>query len=85
MFRDDLPMKFSVDAAAYQMLLDNLDRDLRFSIEVENGTNLEDITNYDEVVIQMHSRPHTLPSTHTSIQPPIQPVVAQPSLGRNYP
>jgi hypothetical protein len=31
------------------MLIDNIDRDLKFAIEVEGGLMREDIVNYDEV------------------------------------
>ncbi|KAL0460774.1 UNVERIFIED_CONTAM: DNA polymerase epsilon catalytic subunit A [Sesamum latifolium] len=48
-FRSDLPTSFKLDPAAYQQLLDNLDRDLQYAIRVEGKMDLESVTNYDEV------------------------------------
>ncbi|KAK9830879.1 hypothetical protein WJX81_001263 [Elliptochloris bilobata] len=48
-FRSDLPTRFKVKPAAYQKLLDSLDDDLRYAIEVENKQRREDIENYEEV------------------------------------
>jgi len=35
--------------SAFQSLIDNIDRDLTFAIEVEDGKDRNDVTNYDEV------------------------------------
>lgn len=48
-FRYDIPTHFNVDTSAVDELLAQLDDALKFTITVENGKNLEDITNYDEV------------------------------------
>jgi DNA polymerase epsilon subunit 1 len=48
-FRSDLPCKFNVDPKSYQMLIDNIDRALTFSVEVEYGIERSEIANYDEV------------------------------------
>lgn len=48
-FRSDLPEKFRLVPSALQSLIDNVDRDLTFAIEVENGVQRDTISNYDEV------------------------------------
>ncbi|KAK9798895.1 hypothetical protein WJX73_003389 [Symbiochloris irregularis] len=48
-FRSDLPTRFKLRPAAYQGLIDNLDRDLRYAIEVECKASADDVANYDEV------------------------------------
>ncbi|CAN6606997.1 DNA polymerase epsilon catalytic subunit A [Trichomonascus vanleenenianus] len=48
-FRSDIPAKFNVDTTAIDELVEQLDRALKFSIEVEGQKKLEDVTNYDEV------------------------------------
>ncbi|KAI3461306.1 hypothetical protein Pfo_017969 [Paulownia fortunei] len=48
-FRSDLPTSFKLDPAAYEQLLDNLDRDLQYAIRVEGKMDLESVSNYDEV------------------------------------
>ncbi|KAK4492254.1 hypothetical protein RD792_003057 [Penstemon davidsonii] len=48
-FRSDLPTSFKLDPAAYEQLLDNLDRDLQYAIRVEGKMELESVSNYDEV------------------------------------
>ncbi|BBN04847.1 DNA polymerase epsilon subunit 1 [Marchantia polymorpha subsp. ruderalis] len=48
-FRSDLPTKFRLVPGAYQRLIDKLDRDLKYAIEVEGKMDLDSVTNYDEV------------------------------------
>ncbi|XP_031270603.1 DNA polymerase epsilon catalytic subunit A-like [Pistacia vera] len=48
-FRSDLPTSFKLDPAAYEQLINNLDRDLQYAIRVEHKTDLESVTNYEEV------------------------------------
>jgi DNA polymerase epsilon subunit 1 len=48
-FRSDLLYDFDLQPKGFQQLLDNLDRDLVFAIEVEGGKQRADITNYEEV------------------------------------
>ncbi|KAK6144223.1 hypothetical protein DH2020_021043 [Rehmannia glutinosa] len=48
-FRSDLPTSFKLDPAAFEQLLDNLDRDLQYAIRVEGKMDLETVSNYDEV------------------------------------
>lgn len=48
-FRSDLEYEFDLKPAAFQGLIDNIDRDLSFAIEVEGGLQRKDMINYDEV------------------------------------
>jgi DNA polymerase epsilon subunit 1 len=48
-YRSDLEYEFDLNQSAFQQLIDNIDRDLNFAIEVEGGQNRKDIVNYDEV------------------------------------
>ena len=47
---------FDVDPRALQKLVDKIDRDLAFAIEVEHGASLDDVTNYSEVRSQIVSQ-----------------------------
>ena len=48
-YRDDLPEHFDVDPSAFDELIANIDRDLTFVLEVEEGKQRSDVVNYDEV------------------------------------
>ena len=48
-FRSDLPTRFKCKAAAYQGLIDVLDRDLSYAITHEGGWDMADVANYEEV------------------------------------
>lgn len=48
-FRSDIEYEFNLKPAAFQELIDNIDRDLTFAIEVEGNKRKEDYANYDEV------------------------------------
>lgn len=48
-FRSDIPTRFHLTPEAYQGLINNLDRDLKYAIEEEGKLELESVTNYDEV------------------------------------
>ena len=48
-YRADIPCKFNLKPSALQQLIDNIDRDLTFFIEVEGGVDRTTIANYDEV------------------------------------
>ncbi|WIA29248.1 hypothetical protein OEZ86_011756 [Tetradesmus obliquus] len=48
-FRADLPTRFKCTAAAYQGLIDHLDRDLGYAIKHDAGWELGDVGNYEEV------------------------------------
>jgi DNA polymerase epsilon subunit 1 len=52
-YRSDIPVKFKLDSEAYQYLIDNIDKYVKFCIEIENGANkqisFDDIENLDEI------------------------------------
>lgn len=48
-FRSDIPSDFKIDPDAIDELLDDLPHALRFCIEVENKSKLEDVTNFEEI------------------------------------
>ncbi|KAE8646908.1 DNA polymerase epsilon catalytic subunit A isoform X1 [Cucumis sativus] len=48
-FRSDLPTSFRLDPSAYDQLINNLDRDLQYAIQVEGKMELESVSNYSDV------------------------------------
>ncbi|RLN92387.1 hypothetical protein BBJ28_00012461, partial [Nothophytophthora sp. Chile5] len=48
-FRADFSYDFQVVPSAFQQLIDNIDRDLRFSLEIEMNVPVDRVANYDEV------------------------------------
>ncbi|XP_057456006.1 DNA polymerase epsilon catalytic subunit A-like [Lotus japonicus] len=48
-FRSDIPCSFTVEPSAYEQLINNLERDLRYAIEVEGKMDLKSVSNYEEV------------------------------------
>jgi DNA polymerase epsilon subunit 1 len=48
-YRSDIEYKFDMKPEGFQSLIDNVDRDMTFAIEVEGGMDRRKITNYDEV------------------------------------
>jgi DNA polymerase epsilon subunit 1 len=48
-FRADISNKFTLVPSALQMLIDHVDRDLTFALEIENGIQRSEISNYDEI------------------------------------
>ncbi|TYK05646.1 DNA polymerase epsilon catalytic subunit A-like [Cucumis melo var. makuwa] len=48
-FRSDLPTSFRLDSSGYDQLINNLDRDLQYAIQVEGKMDLESVLNYSDV------------------------------------
>ncbi|TDH74036.1 hypothetical protein CCR75_003841 [Bremia lactucae] len=48
-FRADFLYDFQLEPSAFQQLIDHIDRDLQFSLEVEMNVPVEQVTNYEEV------------------------------------
>ncbi|KAK8809818.1 hypothetical protein WA158_000761 [Blastocystis sp. Blastoise] len=48
-YRNDLETDFNLDPTAYTELINKIDEQLNFTIEVENGYKRHDVVNYDEV------------------------------------
>ncbi|KAI1957403.1 DNA polymerase epsilon catalytic subunit [Ophidiomyces ophidiicola] len=62
-FRSDIPVNFSIDTAAIDELIRDLDAALTFSITAEEKKSLEDVTNYDKVKEQIAERLMNLKTT----------------------
>ncbi|KZS89156.1 DUF1744-domain-containing protein [Sistotremastrum niveocremeum HHB9708] len=52
-FRSDIPTHFKIDKTAAQELIDQLDAALKFCIEEESKSSLDQVANYDEVKQQI--------------------------------
>lgn len=48
-YRSDIEYDFDLKPSAFQQLIDHIDRDLSFAIEVEAGVDRSEIVNYEEV------------------------------------
>lgn len=48
-YRSDVEYEFDLKPSAFQMLIDNVDRDLTFAIQVEGGKDRSQVVNYNEV------------------------------------
>jgi DNA polymerase epsilon subunit 1 len=48
-YRSDIEYDFDLKPSAFQQLIDNIDRDLSFAIEVEAGVDRSEIVNYEDV------------------------------------
>lgn len=48
-FRSDLKSAFKVDPTAIDEILEDLPKALKFSIETENHSNIDEVTNFDEI------------------------------------
>lgn len=49
-FRSDIPSDFKIDPTAIDELLEDLPHALKFCIEVENKANVQDVTNFQEIM-----------------------------------
>lgn len=64
-FRSDLLYDFDLQPKGFQELMDNLDRDLTFAIEVEGGKSRSEISNYDEVSVLEMEHESIFKSAHS--------------------
>lgn len=49
-FRSDIPSDFKVDPTVIDELLDDLPHALKFCVEVENNSKIEDVTNFQDIM-----------------------------------
>ncbi|KAM3572228.1 hypothetical protein VYU27_005762 [Nannochloropsis oceanica] len=70
-YRSDLDYKFRLVSSALQGLIDNVDRDLRFAVEVEGQAKVEDVVNYAEVKAQIVERLADLRDNPLRDEPPL--------------
>lgn len=59
-FRSDLPLDFKIDKECLADLESTLDDVMKFAITVEGRTDLDDVTNYDEVRAEIVQQLHAL-------------------------
>ena len=52
-YRSDIPVKFKLQSEGYQKLIDETDDILKFAIEIESNSKVEDVENYEEVKAQV--------------------------------
>lgn len=81
-FRADLPVKFELDSKTYQTLIDDIDHALKFSIEVEQNTALDDVTNFEEVRDAIVSKLEALRDQPKRIE---RPLIYHLDVGAMYP
>ena len=81
-YRSDIDYKFRMVPAALQQLIDNVDRDLRFAVEVEGKAKVEDVVNYAEVKAQILERLVELRDNPLRDEPPL---VYHLDVGAMYP
>jgi DNA polymerase epsilon subunit 1 len=81
-FRADIPVRFSLVPTALQHLIDNIDRDLTFAIETENGIQKTDALNYDEVKQKIVEK---LEMLRDSPQREESPIIYHLDVGAMYP
>ncbi|KAG7753385.1 hypothetical protein KL911_002778 [Ogataea haglerorum] len=70
-FRADLATDFSIDPAAVDEILNDLDSALKFSITVEEKKKLEDVTNYDEVCAEIRAKLTELKTNNKRTETPL--------------
>ncbi|KYK54847.1 DNA polymerase epsilon [Drechmeria coniospora] len=70
-FRADIPVDFSVDPAAIDELLKDLDSALKFVITVEEKKSLDDVENYEEVKQQIVEKLTSLRETPKCLERPL--------------
>ncbi|TFJ85676.1 hypothetical protein NSK_003184 [Nannochloropsis salina CCMP1776] len=70
-YRSDIDYKFRLVPSALQALIDNVDRDLRFAVEVEGHARVENVVNYAEVKAEIIERLAELRDTPLRDEPPL--------------
>ncbi|KAG7176387.1 DNA polymerase epsilon catalytic subunit A-like [Homarus americanus] len=81
-FRADIPCRFRMAPEAFQKLLDNVDRTIKFCVEVEEGVPLEQVTNYDEIVDDIKKKLADLRDTPCRLE---NPLIYHLDVGAMYP
>lgn len=70
-FRSDIPCEFKIQPSAIQELLCNLKKSIEFCIEVEHGSNLADVENFDEVYDDIKTKLELLRDTPNRTEEPL--------------
>ncbi|RMD43043.1 hypothetical protein DV735_g2091, partial [Chaetothyriales sp. CBS 134920] len=70
-FRADIPVNFSIDTAAIDELLHDLDAALKFCITVEEKKSLDQVTNYDQIKEEIADKLRKLKDTPNRNERPL--------------
>ncbi|XP_050693132.1 DNA polymerase epsilon catalytic subunit A-like [Eriocheir sinensis] len=81
-FRADIPCSFRMVPEAFQKLINNVERTIKFCIEVEEGIPLEQVTNYTEVVEDIKAKLSSLKDTPYCQE---KPLIYHLDVGAMYP
>ncbi len=81
-YRSDIEYEFDMVPSAFDGLIANIDRDLKFAIEVEGGKKMEDIINYDDVKREIVDKLTALRDRPKRLQ---KPFVYHLDVGAMYP
>jgi len=81
-YRSDIEYKFDLVPSAFQGLIDNVDRDLTFALEVEGGIDRSTVTNYDEIRCQIIEQLEQLRDRPKRIE---KPYIYHLDVGAMYP
>ncbi|KAK8403806.1 hypothetical protein O3P69_000115 [Scylla paramamosain] len=81
-FRADIPCSFRMVPEAYQKLLNNVERTIKFCIEVEQGIPLDQVTNYTEVVEDIKAKLANLRDSPYCLK---KPLIYHLDVGAMYP
>jgi DNA polymerase epsilon subunit 1 len=55
-YRSDIPVKFRLERAGYQGVIDQVEQIMDFALKIENNVDKDQVTNYDEVKQQIISK-----------------------------
>ncbi|KAG0692675.1 DNA polymerase epsilon catalytic subunit A [Chionoecetes opilio] len=81
-FRADIPCSFRMVPEAFQKLLNNVERTIKFCVEVEEGIPLEQVTNYTEVVEDIKAKLAALRDSPYCLE---KPLIYHLDVGAMYP
>lgn len=81
-YRSDLPVKFKLEPAAFDELINGLDATIRFAIEVEGKACMDDVENLDEVRADIIERLCNLRDRPTRVE---RPQIYHLDVGAMYP
>lgn len=70
-FRSDLPTHFDIDVTAVDQIIGDLDKSIKFCVEVENNKKVEDVVNYQEVYEQIRLKLEALRLTPKRQEKPL--------------
>ena len=63
--------RFRVEPEAFDSLMESLDRTIKFTLEEEEKLDLDDVTNYDEVVNDIRNKLISIRDTPNRLENPL--------------